>query len=415
MRYSQLSSDHPRSLNVYENQSIQSFFESHQILQNMPPCIVVAGTNGKGSVCRILQQIYSSQGYRVGSFVTPHLLDFKERIQINGKFLSSTSFSLIYENLSSLFKSFSSIYGRSMTFFEMALSVAVKAFESCDLAIIEVGLGGARDATRVFEPDMNLFTSISLDHCHILGDSLAAIQKEKLGILKPGARILTIPQQQNSLKANCIHSVSCSDPQFEKYLQSFYLECSLGSGRIKTPLLGDYQLENIQLAIQAVLEWQPKFQVHWINLVNALNVVRNPCRLEWIHPRILIDGSHNQLGCQRLVDYLSKVHNSDQIQWAVSLKETKHMDTLKDYVGLNPLCFNPKKLGFHSQASLARELNGQACKGLQDVFDQWILSGKQILLVTGSLIGAARFKRRCLKILDSIEKKTCHKYSALTF
>ena len=84
MQYRELSKKHPRSLKIYENNSIQGFFEELGLLDQMPPSIVVAGTNGKGSVCRTLEEIYTCQGYRVGCFVTPHLLDFKERIRLNG-------------------------------------------------------------------------------------------------------------------------------------------------------------------------------------------------------------------------------------------------------------------------------------------------------------------------------------------
>lgn len=415
MRYSQLSSNHPRSLDVYENQSIQSFFEIHQYLQNMPPCLVVAGTNGKGSVCRILQAIYSSQGYRVGSFITPHLLDFKERIQINGSAISTTYFDSVYKELTPFFEQFKRHYGRPMTFFEMILTVAVKVFESCDMAIIEVGLGGARDATRVFEPHMNLFTSISLDHCHILGDSVEAIRKEKLGILKSNAKVITIPSQQICLSANCMPKVICSNPVTNIYNQSFDLDCAIGSGRVSTSLLGAYQLQNIQLALQAVIEWQSHFKVEWEQLKRALQVVSNPCRLEWIHPRVLIDGSHNEAGIQQLLAYVTEVGIKADLQWALSIKKTKDIAYLSELIGPGALFFCPKSSTFFSESFLANSLEGQSCNSFRSVLERWISGGKKTLLVTGSLVGSARFKRRCLKILDSIEKKTGGKYSAQAF
>ena len=415
MRYSQLSSKHPRSLDVYENHSIQSFFERHEYLRKMPPCVVVAGTNGKGSVCRILQAIYSSQGYKVGCFITPHLLDFKERIQVNGLAVTSSHFDSVYKELTPFLEKFKCQYGRPMTFFEMILTVAVKVFESCDMAIIEVGLGGARDATRVFEPHMNLFTSISLDHCHILGDTVESIRREKLGILKSNAKIITTPLQQPHLNANCMPMVICSNPMTNIYEQSFDLDCAIGSGRVSTSLLGAYQLQNIQLALQAVVEWQSYFKVEWKYIKRALQVVSNPCRLEWIHPRVLIDASHNEAGIRQLLEFVKGVGIEQDLQWALSIKKTKDITYLSELIGPGALFFCPKSSTFFSESFLAKSLGGKSSSSFRNLVEQWISGGKKTLLVTGSLVGSARFKRRCLKILDSIEKKTGGKYSAQAF
>ena len=414
MQYEELSKKHPRSLKNYENKSIQEFFEKFNVLDRMPPCIVVAGTNGKGSVCQIIEEIYVCQGYKVGSFVTPHLLDFKERIRLDSSSISSTYFASVYEQSKGLLAEFEKRYGRPMTFFEMMILISVEVFSKCDFAIIEVGLGGARDATRVFNPELNLFTSISLDHCHILGNTLEEIQKEKLGILKPGAKLVTSPEQQISLGASCEYSVEIMPVESSIYLQRFYINCELGCGQVSTHLLGSYQLQNIQLSIQAVMHLRSILNVSWHNLIRALNQVKHPCRLEWIHPRILIDGSHNIEGWSKLQDYLKRMNLIQDSQWAICLKKTKSINQLREFISDSPICFNPRSTSFYTSQKLAYEFNGKACASFIEVFDQWSRDSSKKLVVTGSLSGSARLKRSFLKLLDTIEKNPSHKYSART-
>ncbi len=414
MLYKELSKNHPRSLKIYENRSIQEFFEEFDLLKRMPPSIVVAGTNGKGSVCRIIEEIYICQGYKVGSFVTPHLIDFKERIRLNGAPISSQYFNSVYHQSRDLLTEFEKRYKRPMTFFEMMILISVQVFSKLDLAIIEVGLGGARDATRVFNPVLNLFTSISLDHCHILGNTIEQIQEEKLGILKPGARVITTSEQQKQLRANNQTSVKIEALQANTYSQKFLLYCDLGSQKVTTNLSGAYQLQNIQLSIEAVMQLRSTFKITFENIICALNQVKHPCRLEWIHPRILIDGSHNQDGWSKLKDYLIQMDLIQHSLWAVCLKKTKSTRQLSSYINADALCFNPRNSNFYTCRKLAYELNGKPCFSFTQVFNEWFSDNSKILVVTGSLSGAARLKRSLLKLLDKFEKKPSRKYSART-
>ena len=412
MQYEELSRRHPRSLQNYENKSIQEFFQDFNLLVQMPPCVVVAGTNGKGSVCRIIEEIYLCQGYKVGSFITPHLIDFKERIRLGGRSISSRYFSAVYQECDGLFREFEKRYDRPMTFFEMMILISVKVFYRCDFAIIEVGLGGARDATRVFNPELNLFTSISLDHCHILGNTIEEIQREKLGILKPGAKVLTTLAQQMSLGGSNEFSVEIRPLESTTYLQRFFLSCPLGCGHLSTGLLGDYQLQNIQLSVRAIMHLRSQFDVSWESLILALKQVDHSCRLDWIHPRILIDGSHNEEGWSKLKDYLFQMNLLQNTQWAVCLKKTKSISKLRELTSGIPICFNPYSKSFHTAGNLASNLNGKACSSFIEVFDEWLQDENRILVVTGSLAGSARLKRSFLKLLDTIEKNSSSKYSA---
>ena len=148
--------------------------------------IHVGGTNGKGSVCHTLAAILQAQGYRVGLYTSPHLVDFRERIRVNGKMISKKRVIEFVEDLKA-----SLLEGRlegGYSFFEIATALAFKYFEEqkVDFAVIEVGLGGRLDCTNIITPVLSVITNISFDHVQFLGDTLPKIASEKAGIIKPG-------------------------------------------------------------------------------------------------------------------------------------------------------------------------------------------------------------------------------------
>ena len=148
--------------------------------------IHVGGTNGKGSVCHTLAAILQAQGYRVGLYTSPHLVDFRERIRVNGKMISKKRVVEFVEDLKA-----SLLEGRlegGYSFFELATALAFKYFEEqkVDFAVIEVGLGGRLDCTNIITPILSVITNISFDHVQFLGDTLPKIASEKAGIIKPG-------------------------------------------------------------------------------------------------------------------------------------------------------------------------------------------------------------------------------------
>ena len=144
--------------------------------------IHVGGTNGKGSVCHTLAAILQSQGYRVGLYTSPHLVDFRERIRVNGKKISKKR---VVEFVQAVRKE---QWETGFSFFELATALAFKYFEEqkVDFAIIEVGLGGRLDCTNIIQPVLSVITNISFDHVQFLGDTLPKIASEKAGIIKSG-------------------------------------------------------------------------------------------------------------------------------------------------------------------------------------------------------------------------------------
>ena len=148
--------------------------------------IHIGGTNGKGSCSHTLAAVLQSAGYKVGLFTSPHLIDFRERIRVNGEMIDKEYIVDFIENNREFIDSL------SVSFFELTTALAFCYFASqkVDVAIIEVGLGGRLDSTNIIQPDLSIITNISLDHTHILGHTLADIAKEKAGIIKSNIPIV---------------------------------------------------------------------------------------------------------------------------------------------------------------------------------------------------------------------------------
>ncbi|MCG2588695.1 bifunctional folylpolyglutamate synthase/dihydrofolate synthase [Rhodohalobacter sulfatireducens] len=164
--------------------------------QNDFKSIHVAGTNGKGTVCRMLASVYQEAGYNVGLYTSPHLVDFRERFQINAKFAESDLFIEFFDRFGEYIRE------KNFTYFEMTTAIAFWIFsqQKIDLAVLEVGLGGRLDATNVVDPLISVITSIGLDHTDILGHSIEKIASEKAGIIKQNKPVVIgkLPSQAKS-------------------------------------------------------------------------------------------------------------------------------------------------------------------------------------------------------------------------
>src|SRR5213594_87031 len=167
--------------------------------QNQLRFIHVAGTNGKGSTCAMLESIYRAAGLRVGLFTSPHLVSFRERIQVNRQLISEADVVRLVSEMQGLLKEFPADH--HPTFFEVLTVMALRYFaeQQCDLVIWETGLGGRLDATNIVTPLASVITNIAFDHQQWLGDTLPKIAAEKAGIIKPGVPVLTATDDPEAL------------------------------------------------------------------------------------------------------------------------------------------------------------------------------------------------------------------------
>lgn len=255
--------------------------------------IHVAGTNGKGSVCAMLESIYRAAGLRVGLFTSPHLISFRERIQINRELISETEVITQVRQIQKLLGEFSR--ENHPTFFEIVTIMALRYFATkrCDLVIWETGLGGRLDATSIVIPMASVITNVQLDHEKWLGHSIEQIAAEKAGIIKPGVPVFTAAQEpalsiiSETARANNSLLQVVSNPIKD----------------IELPLPGDHQRLNAALAVETVRALQGYIPVSEAAIRKGLTAVSWPGRLQVIkrsNRTVLLDGAHNPAGAEAL-------------------------------------------------------------------------------------------------------------------
>ncbi|MGH7990136.1 MAG: bifunctional folylpolyglutamate synthase/dihydrofolate synthase, partial [Limisphaerales bacterium] len=257
--------------------------------------IHVAGTNGKGSTCAMLESIYRAAGLRVGLFTSPHLVSFRERIQINRQLISENEVARLVEKIQKLLKNFSTAI--HPTFFEIVTILALKFFaeQKCDLVIWETGLGGRLDATNIVTPIASVITNISFDHQQWLGDSLEKIAFEKAGIIKSEIPIVTAVDEPEALAV------------IEKIAREKNAPLKIASrlaGTLAPPLLGEHQKINAALALATVKILQKQIPVSEEQIRAGLQKVNWPGRLQLVQKpngqKFLLDGAHNVAGASVL-------------------------------------------------------------------------------------------------------------------
>lgn len=270
--------------------------------------ITIAGTNGKGSTATMTASILHSAGYKVGLYTSPHLIDVRERITINGKKISWKEFNRTIAYVKNKIQ-------KPVTYFEFLTAVAFVYFQNqeVDIAVLEVGLGGRLDATNVCRPLVSVITNIAFDHTAYLGDTLESITYEKAGIIKQNGVCLTAARQKvvlDILKNVCLrrraklYSLG-SDIKIKKQKDgsSNYQGLYRDLENLKIPLMGEHQLSNAALAL-AVIELCAKkgFTVDDAAVHTGLRNTHWEARLEILqeNPVFLLDGAHNPAGIDAL-------------------------------------------------------------------------------------------------------------------
>jgi dihydrofolate synthase / folylpolyglutamate synthase len=276
--------------------------------QNQLRFIHVAGTNGKGSTCAMLESIYRAAGLRVGLFTSPHLVSFRERIQINRQLISESEVARLVMELRGLqsgtgFQPVSDRQDAHPTLFEFATVMALKYFaeQKCDLVIWETGLGGRLDATNIVTPLASVITNIAFDHQQWLGDTLEKIAAEKAGIIKPGVPVVTAT---NAPEALAVIEEIARDKNAPMVKVGPVSSRSLAGKMPAPPLAGEHQKINAALAFATVEALQRQIPVTEENIRLGLAEVNWPGRLQLVAKegggKILLDGAHNVAGVETL-------------------------------------------------------------------------------------------------------------------
>ena len=267
--------------------------------QNNFKSIHVGGTNGKGSCSHMLSSILQEAGYNVGLYTSPHLVDFRERVRINGEMISKESVSRF------MLENFDFFEQNNVSFFEMTVGLAFNYFSNnnVDIAIIEVGMGGRLDSTNIITPVLSVITNISIDHTKFLGSNISNIAKEKAGIIKEKIPVV-IGETQKEIQSIFIDVASAKSSEIvfaDAFIYDNY-DCDLK---------GNIQKKNIKTVLKAIEILQNNdYKINDCHIEDGLNNVSNNSGLKgrWQiiqnNPLIICDTAHNEAALKEVISQL---------------------------------------------------------------------------------------------------------------
>ena len=315
--------------------------------QDAYPTIHIAGTKGKGSTSALCASALTASGRKTGLYTSPHLVDFCERIQIDGQSISHEELADLTEEIKPAVAAIP-----MLTTFEIttALGFLYFARKKVDAAVIEVGLGGRLDATNVITPRVAVITSLSYDHTAVLGDTLTKIAGEKAGIIKPGVPVVSAPQKHEAMEVlervsaerNAPLTVVGREVAFERGEhsldgQTFRIQSSViseqsapnglaGFSVFRIPLLGEYQVTNAVTAYAALK--QSGFGLSDAEIAKGFAEVRWPCRFEVAsreNPTLIFDSAHNDDSFEKLTAALMEYFPGRKVILIFGASEDKHI------------------------------------------------------------------------------------------
>ena len=299
----------------YGIDSIRSITSTFGHPEKKFPCIHVAGTNGKGSTCAMIEAIYRANGYRTGLYTSPHLVHEKELIQVGRRPLSEVDIILYIKQLRPIAAAIGADNPSGHpSFFELMTIMAFLHFaeSKVDLAILETGLGGRMDATNVVEPELSIITSISLDHTELLGDTIEEIATEKAGIIKPGKPVLIgkLRKEAESAIRRIAKEKNCT-------LYSVRERFSDAGKLPETNLSGSFQRWNAAVATYATEILDKVLPVDSVKTPSILRTVQWPGRWQTLkidNRTLILDVTHNQEGAEMLKQSLEALIQQNQLK-----------------------------------------------------------------------------------------------------
>ena len=333
----------------------------------------VAGTNGKGSVCAILDAILRASGRRTGLYTSPHLVDFRERIRVNGGKIPPQAVA----NGLTILREISAGWSHLPTFFEISTALALHHFaeERCDLVVLETGMGGALDATNAVVPLVSVITPIALDHTRWLGSTLAEIAKEKAGIIKSGVPVVSAKQAPEAAVVLAQRAASAGSSL--EFIEAPFEQAEIG-------LRGIHQKENAAVAVAALLAAQ--LEVSDEAAGQGLREVRWPGRFQVVDERIVLDACHNPHAAAQLLVNWRDVYGMEKatvIFGALGDKDYSAMLRI-----LEPISREVLLVPISSERSAAPEALAAACAIKHRIFQsvkEALEASRGRILVTGSL------------------------------
>ncbi|MFN2509463.1 MAG: folylpolyglutamate synthase/dihydrofolate synthase family protein, partial [Chthoniobacterales bacterium] len=342
--------------------------------------IHVAGTNGKGSVCAMIEAITRAAGYRTGLFTSPHLVTFRERIQVSGEMMREDDVAAGLTLLRALVDN----WDPHPTFFEIATALGLRHFarEKCEIVVLETGMGGRLDATNVVTPVVSVITPIDYDHQKWLGHTLSEIAAEKAGIIKPGVPVVSAPQRNEAESVIRTRAAECEAP----------LQIIATPHERQTGLAGAHQRQNAGLAVTAIEA--AAIQIDQKAIRFGLTNVSWPARFQRWDAQIVIDGAHNPAGARVLAETWREVFGHRRATIILVFLRDKDgagmIKALAPIAGrfLLPKVRTARAVSPQESAAIIRTVAPEACLGMAESFGAALAdaqSGAAPILITGSL------------------------------
>ena len=379
----------------------------------------VAGTNGKGSTCAMTASILRKAGYRTGLYISPYIVTFRERIQLDGEMIPPEELAWAVERVQAAAEQMRA-EGTPPVEFEAVTATALLwyAKAKADVVVLEVGLGGRFDATNVIPCTLcTVITPIGLDHTELLGDTLAAIAGEKCGIIKEGGVTVTATQDPEALAVIMETCARRGNPlisgnrQAVRVLGEDFTGTRLQYGELELtlPLLGDYQVDNCVTAVEtARLLNRRGLTVPDQAIVEGIAAVRWPARMELLQqePFVLLDGAHNQAGAEALARSLTRLGAGKATMICGMLADkdwhgavSRFLPFAQELLAVTPQ--SPRALPAEKLAAFARE-EGVPARPCADGREAWRLAREKgtPVIICGSLYLAAELREVVLTDLQ---------------
>ena len=370
--------------------------------------IHIAGTNGKGSTSHMLAAILQTAGYKTGLYTSPHLVDFRERIRINGEMIPEMAVSAFVEDHKELFEKI------QPSFFEWTVGLAFDYFAGAkvDIAVLETGLGGRLDSTNVVVPELSVITNIGLDHMNLLGDTLQKIAAEKAGIIKRNVPVIIGMEQLQvkevfTQKAEEVQApLVFADSHYKAAIVSSndFLEVKVENSRgeqhyYKLDLRGRYQAKNLVTVLQVVdilkqRGWKIQQQdvQHALENVGLLTGLQGRWQIIGQKPLIICDVGHNEDGIRELLDCI-RLTPHNKLHIVLGIVSDKMMDGMLDLLPASAHYYfckadTPRSLdaGQLREKAAMFGLKGDAHLSVKEALDtaKRIANAEDLIIVTGS-------------------------------
>lgn len=398
-------------------------------------CMHVAGTKGKGSTCAMLASVLRDCGYTVGLYSSPHLIDLRERISIDGQIIN-------HQDTTAIFKTIQKNYDKlesKPSFFDILTATALRYFadQAVDIAVLETGLGGRLDSTNVVTPLVSGITHISLDHMNVLGKDVESIAREKAGIFKPGVAAISVKQEPSVVEVLDEVAEKTETPleypgREIDFSYRFEANKELGPHtrvsvttptsrweHLAVPLRGEHQAHNCGLAL-AMLD---KLKAHGFvipeeRVIEGLAKTTLAGRMEqvWTDPRVILDGAHNAVSLKALIRALGAHIAYDSLVVIFGCGQDKDVPgMLKEIsLGADKVIFtraknNPRAEEPEDLISKFTEVSGKMSQHAKNLTEALKLAGRAVsredlIVITGSFYLVGEAKKHFTELTSKMSK-----------